>query len=58
LIRYHQSPAIANILARFLVHHPRVRIALDATNRRVHVVDEGLDIAIRVRKLLSVLFAV
>jgi DNA-binding transcriptional LysR family regulator len=26
-----------------------VRIALDATNRRVDVVDEGLDIAIRVR---------
>jgi DNA-binding transcriptional LysR family regulator len=41
---------IADILARFLAKHPRVRIALDATNRRVDVVDEGLDIAIRVRK--------
>ena len=41
---------IANILARFLAKHPRVRIALDATNRRVDVVDEGLDIAIRVRR--------
>jgi len=41
---------IANILARFLAKHPQVRIALDATNRRVDVVDEGLDIAIRVRK--------
>src|ERR1700727_3002295 len=37
-------------LARFLAKHPRVRIALDATNRRVDVVDEGLDIALRVRK--------
>src|SRR5579871_685471 len=40
---------IADILARFLSLHPHVRIALDATNRRVDVVDEGLDIAIRVR---------
>jgi DNA-binding transcriptional LysR family regulator len=30
--------------------HPQVRIALDATNRRVDVVEEGLDIAMRVRK--------
>jgi DNA-binding transcriptional LysR family regulator len=41
---------IANILARFLAEHPQVRIALDATNRRVDIVDEGIDIAIRVRK--------
>jgi DNA-binding transcriptional LysR family regulator len=41
---------VADILARFLARHPRVRIALDATNRRVDVVDEGLDLAIRVRQ--------
>ena len=41
---------VADILVRFLAKHPRVRIALDATNRRVDVVDEGLDIAMRVRK--------
>src|SRR5467141_4115785 len=41
---------VADILVRFLAKHPRVRVALDATNRRVDVVDEGLDIAIRVRK--------
>jgi DNA-binding transcriptional LysR family regulator len=41
---------IANILASFLAKHPHVRIALDATNRRVDVVDEGLDIALRVRR--------
>src|SRR6266446_6073951 len=41
---------VADILVRFLAKHPRVRIALDATNRSVDVVDEGLDIAMRVRK--------
>jgi len=41
---------LAIILARFLARHPQVRISLDATNRRVDVVDEGLDIAIRVRR--------
>lgn len=40
---------VADILARYLIAHPEVRIALDATNRRVDVVDEGIDIAIRVR---------
>jgi DNA-binding transcriptional LysR family regulator len=40
---------IADIFAQFLANYPRVRIALDATNRRVDVVDEGLDLAIRVR---------
>src|SRR5258708_33688923 len=41
---------VADVLARFLAKHPRARVALDATNRRVDVVDEGLDIAMRVRK--------
>src|ERR1700751_2372653 len=41
---------VADILARFLAKHPRVRIALDATNRRADDVEEGLDIAVRVRK--------
>jgi DNA-binding transcriptional LysR family regulator len=41
---------VADILAHFLAKHPRVRIALDATNRRVDIVDEGLDIALRVRQ--------
>ena len=40
---------VADILARFLAAQPQVRIALDATNRRVDVVDEGIDIAMRVR---------
>src|ERR1700736_4746837 len=40
---------VADILGRYLSAHPQVRIALEATNRRVDVVDEGIDIAIRVR---------
>jgi DNA-binding transcriptional LysR family regulator len=40
---------VADILARYLTAHPQVRIALEATNRKVDVVDEGVDIAIRVR---------
>src|ERR1700756_3602204 len=41
--------AVADILARYLAAHPEVQVALEATNRRVDVVDEGIDIAIRVR---------
>jgi DNA-binding transcriptional LysR family regulator len=40
---------VADILARYLAAYPEVRVALEATNRRVDVVDEGVDIAIRVR---------
>jgi DNA-binding transcriptional LysR family regulator len=40
---------VADMLARFLAKHSRVRIELDATNGRVDVIDEGLDIAMRVR---------
>jgi DNA-binding transcriptional LysR family regulator len=40
---------IAQMLADFMVAHPRVEIHLEDTNRRVDVVGEGIDIAIRVR---------
>lgn len=40
---------VGALLSEFLRGHPEVRIALDATNRRVDVVEEGLDLAIRVR---------
>src|SRR3984893_16592332 len=40
---------VADILGRYLIAHAQVRVALEATNRRVDVVDEGVDIAIRVR---------
>ncbi|TXH06075.1 MAG: LysR family transcriptional regulator [Nevskiaceae bacterium] len=40
---------ISDMLADFMVAYPRVELHLDATNRRVDVIGEGIDIAIRVR---------
>jgi DNA-binding transcriptional LysR family regulator len=40
---------VGDMLARFMMKCPQVTIALDATNRRVDVVSEGIDLAIRVR---------
>lgn len=40
---------VGAMLTRFMVTYPHITIALDATNRRVDVVGEGLDLAIRVR---------
>ncbi|MFI8417605.1 LysR family transcriptional regulator [Serratia sp. NPDC078593] len=40
---------VGDMLARFMADYPKVMLHLDATNRRVDVVGEGLDIAIRVR---------
>jgi DNA-binding transcriptional LysR family regulator len=40
---------VAGIVARFLADHPRVRIHVEATNRRVDVIAEGFDVALRVR---------
>lgn len=40
---------VGAMLADFMVEYPHVHVHLDATNRRVDVVGEGLDIAIRVR---------
>jgi DNA-binding transcriptional LysR family regulator len=37
------------MLARFMVRYPGVNLQLEATNRRVDVVGEGVDVAIRVR---------
>lgn len=37
------------LLARFMQRHPAVTLQLDSTNRRVDVLKEGLDLAIRVR---------
>lgn len=37
------------LLARFLALHPKVEIDLESTNRRVDVIGEGFDLAIRVR---------
>lgn len=40
---------IADMLAAFMAAYPRVEIHLEETNRRVDVVGEGIDVAIRVR---------
>jgi DNA-binding transcriptional LysR family regulator len=40
---------VADILGGYLAAYPEVQVALEATNRRVDIVDEGIDIAIRVR---------
>ncbi len=40
---------VGAMLTRFMVQCPHVTIALDATNRSVDVVSEGVDVAIRVR---------
>ncbi|MDA8479555.1 LysR family transcriptional regulator [Citrobacter sp. Awk 4] len=40
---------IGPMLAKFLARYPDVSLQLEATNRRVDVVGEGIDIAIRVR---------
>lgn len=37
------------MIADFLAKNPKVEVVLDATNRRVDVVGEGIDLAIRVR---------
>ena len=40
---------VGPMLAGSMVEYPHVRVHLDATNRRVDVIGEGLDVAIRVR---------
>jgi DNA-binding transcriptional LysR family regulator len=40
---------VAQIAARYLDENPQVQVHLEATNRRVDVVEEGFDLAVRVR---------
>jgi DNA-binding transcriptional LysR family regulator len=40
---------VGRMLAEFMVTHPRVSVHLEATNRRVSLVSEGMDLAVRVR---------
>lgn len=44
---------LAPILPRFLKANPEVRLELDLTNRRVDVIGEGYDVAIRIRSALE-----
>ncbi len=45
--------AIAQILPRFLARYPQVTIDMQVDNRRVDLVDEGFDVALRVRNTLD-----
>jgi DNA-binding transcriptional LysR family regulator len=40
---------VGDMLARFMAANPRVEVHLECTNRRVDVIAEGLDLALRVR---------
>ena len=43
------SSGITPMIAQYIQDNPEVQVLVDATNRRVDVVEEGLDFAIRVR---------
>jgi len=40
---------VGDMLARFLVQYPRIKLQVLSTNRRADVIREGLDVALRVR---------
>jgi DNA-binding transcriptional LysR family regulator len=40
---------VGPMLAAFMIEHPHVQVHLEATNRRVDVIGEGIDVALRVR---------
>ncbi|HWW06308.1 LysR substrate-binding domain-containing protein [Collimonas sp.] len=44
------NSGIAEIISQYILDNPQVQVLLDATNRRVDVIEEGLDFAIRARQ--------
>lgn len=44
---------IPQLLPEFLARHPQVRVHLHVSNRRVDVINEGVDVALRVRARLD-----
>jgi DNA-binding transcriptional LysR family regulator len=44
---------LATSLPHFLAQHPRLRVQVIVTNRRVDLIEEGVDIALRVREKLD-----
>ncbi|MDE1146869.1 MAG: LysR substrate-binding domain-containing protein [Azospirillaceae bacterium] len=40
---------VGAVVTRYMAQHPRVNIRLEASNRRVDIIEEGYDLAIRVR---------
>jgi DNA-binding transcriptional LysR family regulator len=47
------APLLAPMLPVFLLAHPKVQLRLLATNRRIDLIGEGYDVAIRVREKLD-----
>ncbi len=45
------SSNLADLLPRFLERHPQVQLEILLTNRRVDLLNEGVDVALRVREL-------
>src|SRR5699024_544653 len=43
------APMVADIIPAFLKHHPRVRMSVLVTGRAVDLIEERIDIALRVR---------
>lgn len=44
---------LAPALPRFMLRHPQVRVSLEATNRRVDLIEDNIDVALRVRNSLD-----
>jgi DNA-binding transcriptional LysR family regulator len=44
---------LAAVLPAFLMRHPKLRVHVIVTNRRVDIIEEGVDVAIRVREKLD-----
>ncbi|MBA2675045.1 LysR family transcriptional regulator [Ramlibacter sp.] len=44
---------VGRVIAHFLVLHPEVRVEMQVTNRVVDLVEEGVDVALRVRPTLE-----
>lgn len=44
---------LAKALPRLLMRHPRLRVQVIVTNRRIDLIEEGIDIALRVRERLD-----
>lgn len=40
---------LANALPQFMQHYPQVRLQMEISNRRVELIEEGIDVALRVR---------
>ncbi|UQA57714.1 LysR family transcriptional regulator [Polyangium aurulentum] len=44
---------LARVFSEFMARHPRVRLHVAATNRRVDLIEEGIDVALRVRTAID-----